>query len=54
MSSESAYVELSDLLPSVTEYFGPDHPAALDAGHAYAWSAGRTGRAQEGLCVAPS
>ncbi|WP_406102751.1 hypothetical protein OG698_10205 [Streptomyces sp. NBC_01003] len=42
-----AYVELGDLLPSVTEHFGPDHPAALDAGHAYAWSAGRAGRAQE-------
>ncbi|MFF2509227.1 tetratricopeptide repeat protein [Streptomyces sp. NPDC058067] len=42
-----AYVELGELLPSVTEHFGPDHPASLDAGHAYAWSAGRAGRAQE-------
>ncbi|MCW8101655.1 tail fiber domain-containing protein [Streptomyces tauricus] len=42
-----AYAELHDLLPSVIEVFGQDHPVALDAGNAYAWAAGRAGRLDE-------
>jgi hypothetical protein len=42
-----AYAELHDLLPSVTETFGPDHPATLDAGNAHAWAAGHAGKYKE-------
>lgn len=42
-----AYAELDELLPSVSETFGPDHPAALDACYAHGWSAGRAGHPEE-------
>ncbi|MEV6479190.1 tail fiber domain-containing protein [Streptomyces sp. NPDC051576] len=42
-----AYAELTELLPSVTETFGADHPAALQAGGAHAWAAGRAGDPDE-------
>ncbi|MEU9341730.1 hypothetical protein AB0D74_10980 [Streptomyces sp. NPDC048278] len=38
-----AYTELDELLPSVVDAFGADHPAALDARYAHAWAAGRSG-----------
>ncbi|MFI0935623.1 tetratricopeptide repeat protein [Streptomyces sp. NPDC021019] len=42
-----AHVELADLLPSVVETFGADHPATFSAEAAHAWAAGRSGRPAE-------
>ncbi|MFJ8252672.1 tetratricopeptide repeat protein [Streptomyces sp. NPDC094466] len=39
--------ELGDLLPSVVETFGADHPATFSAEAAHAWAAGRSGRPAE-------
>ncbi|MFJ2722569.1 tetratricopeptide repeat protein [Streptomyces sp. NPDC087437] len=38
-----AHAEMEELLPSVIEAFGPEHPAALDAGCAHAGAVGRAG-----------
>ncbi|TYR55767.1 tetratricopeptide repeat protein [Streptomyces parvus] len=42
-----ADLELADLLPSVVETFGADHPATFGAEAAHAWAAGRAGRPAE-------